>query len=345
MTYCAGWKLGDTVFLIADSAITSPRPPFSRQSSFGQAHRQVRDEHVEEGLLKLAPIGDNAAIAFAGDVGLAQQVLELLIAHWPSFGNDVREVHRVLSATFPLEQVPEVAFLLAWWSDTGPRLAQWESRNGFTELDGQSCAIGSIGNYHRTFTNHALQQLRDLNVPQNDVLPAITALVQSFGIHDDLIEQNVGGAVFGLAVGREGVRWQADTGYLIYSRLGQQPEFVSASVRDNTLVIHSSITQETIAMMNSAAPDLQTWLATWDARITEDNKTDHFSIVVCIRREDRLITVIEREPGRAGPFMRFRFAENQRMLDFTREIGGVLDQPLDQTGDGPPYKLIFLREP
>jgi hypothetical protein len=345
MTYCAGWKIGDAAFLIADSAITRPTPPFSTQSSFGQAHRQVRDEHVEEGLLKVAPIGENAAIAFAGDVGLAQQILELLVAHWPSFGNDLGEVHRVLSATFPLDRAPDVAFLLAWRSDTGPRLSQWESRHGFTVLDGDSCAIGSIGNYHRTLTSHALQQIRNLNVPQEDVLPAITALVQSFGVHDDLIEQNVGGAVFGLAVDSDGVHWQSDTGYLIYSCLVQQPEFVSASVRDNTLVIHSSITRETIAMMNSAAPDLQTWLATWDARIAEDNKTDHFSIVVCIRREDRLITVIEREPGRAGPFMRFRFAEGQRMLDFTKEIGKVLDQPLEPTPDGLPFKLVFLREP
>lgn len=346
MTYCAGWKYGNAVFLIADSAVTRATRPSVGQSSFGQLHRQVREAHVEEGLLKLAPVGNNAAIAYAGNVALAVDILEFLIVNWPVFGGDIDALDRTLTATFgPFNPERKVAFLLAWTSDIGPALAQWESGAGFISRDCDACSIGSIGDFHRDFARNALTQMRQMGVPQEDLLPAMTALVQSFGVHDDLIEYNVGGAVFGLAVGIEGVQWQADTGYLIYSTSGQQPEFVSARVRENALVITSSITRESMAMMNSAVPDWKAWHATWNDRIAKETRVDHFSFVVFIRLEDRLITVVQRIPGQDGPLMRFKFPDGHRLVEMTEALGQVLDAEISQPLKGLPFRLNFLREP
>src|SRR5262245_11587115 len=45
MTYCAGWKYADSVFLLGDAAATKRSPPNTPRSSFGELHAQVRDEH------------------------------------------------------------------------------------------------------------------------------------------------------------------------------------------------------------------------------------------------------------------------------------------------------------
>ena len=74
MTYCAGWKYKDSVYLLADTAATKSVPPAHPRSSFGELHAQVRRAHVEESLLKLVPIADGVAFAFAGDVQLATAI-------------------------------------------------------------------------------------------------------------------------------------------------------------------------------------------------------------------------------------------------------------------------------
>ena len=78
MTYCAGWKYKDTVFLLADSAATKITRPITSHSSFGELHAEVRGEHVEESLLKIVPIGAGTVAAYAGDVQFAANYLSFL---------------------------------------------------------------------------------------------------------------------------------------------------------------------------------------------------------------------------------------------------------------------------
>ena len=96
MTYCAGWKYRDAVFLLADSAVTKSAKPINSHSSFGQLHREVRGEHVEEGLLKLVPLGPGTVAAFAGDVGLATSCLEFLRDALPT-ATSARDLLRALT--------------------------------------------------------------------------------------------------------------------------------------------------------------------------------------------------------------------------------------------------------
>lgn len=349
MTYCAGWIYGDSVLLIGDSAVTGRSNPTIAQSSFGQAHRRVRGEHVEEGLLKLAPIGPSAAAAYAGDVHLATQILEFLIAHWSVFETNLGGLQDALDATFgPFTEAREVAFLLAWWSDAGPRLAKWESRIGFIDQNCEQSSIGSLGDHHRGWMDAAVASLRQISAPHRDVLPAVTALAQSFGVHDDLIEQNIGGAMFGLAISSSGVAWQTDTAYVLYSK--QQalpPDFVTACIRDSGLVVQSSITKLPMALLNSAVPDWRSWLRTWNDRIASERREDHFPVVVFIRKEDRLITVLERVPGRHGPYLRFRFSDisEQLHIEWTQTLDEILDREFVADVPQLPFQLLYLREP
>lgn len=44
MTYCAGWKYSNSVYLFADTAATKNLPATTTHSSFGELHAQVRGE-------------------------------------------------------------------------------------------------------------------------------------------------------------------------------------------------------------------------------------------------------------------------------------------------------------
>jgi hypothetical protein len=82
MTYCAGWKYAGSVFLLGDTFITRPSQPNTLRSSFGELHDEIRGEHVEEALLKLVPIAPGKAVAFAGNVELAHEIISFLKNHY-----------------------------------------------------------------------------------------------------------------------------------------------------------------------------------------------------------------------------------------------------------------------
>jgi hypothetical protein len=287
-------------------------------------------------------------VAYSGDVGRAIDIIDFLMTHWATYNGNVVQLGASLDATFRLvDTAHEVAFLLAWSADDGPHLAKWESSKGFAEGQGDFSSIGSLGSYHVDLTPAWLRRLAEAAVPQEEVLPALTALVQSFGIHDNLIDHHVGGAVVGLTVGPMGPTWQTDTGYLLYSRHGLEPEFISAFVRDNALVVHSSITKEHTAMLTAASGNAQQWLAKWDPQVVAEFGTDHFPIVVFLRREDKLITVLKRDLNRSG-YIKLDRVGDVLNLSMRSDIGlglrEILEQDLESSGNEPPFKVIFLRE-
>src|SRR5262249_6698333 len=113
MTYCAGWKYEDSVFLIADTVATKPSRPSTSHSSFGELHAEVRGEHVEESLLKLVPISPGTTVAFAGDVRLAREVIEFLKDNYKDTIPIERLFSSVTTSLGPFEPTRAVEVLLA----------------------------------------------------------------------------------------------------------------------------------------------------------------------------------------------------------------------------------------
>lgn len=345
MTYCAGWASTNSAFLLADSAITSLSPLRIPTSSFGQPHREVRGENVEEGLLKIARIDSHAAVAFAGDVAMATDIVDYLMAHWKLFCGNMQELDRALKATFgPLDTTPDVEILIAWF-DGEPHLVRWGSRDGIYPPTPGVVDIGSIGNAHRDFAEAALRQALELGIPDSSTLSLLIALTQSYCIHDDMIRQNIGGAVFGVSVCDSGVVWQRDTSYLIYDRHSSHADFVRVGARDDALIVSSSFSNGTLVMMNSAVPDWRSWKRIWSDEMEIFGSYDHFPLACFIRKEDRLITVLDRTPGKDGPYMRFRLDGSTLHLDLTDKLQQVLFHDLEKEELLLPFRLVALHDP
>ena len=69
MTYCIGWKTSSHAFLVADSAITSPRPLTRQRTSFGEQHANENGQTVQERSLKIINYGVAAlALTFSSTI-------------------------------------------------------------------------------------------------------------------------------------------------------------------------------------------------------------------------------------------------------------------------------------
>ena len=61
------YKRNNTVYLYADTAVSSHKEPYIKYNSFGQIQTEHEGFYVEEALLKIVKIRDNFVIAYASD--------------------------------------------------------------------------------------------------------------------------------------------------------------------------------------------------------------------------------------------------------------------------------------
>jgi len=339
MTYCCGWKHGQSVYLIADSAKTSQVESVTPRSSFGESHRAVRDGHVEESLLKLIPISSNAAAAFAGNVAMATEAIAFLAQRWPELALDIPGLFSSLAATLgPFDSSRAIAILLAsTGADSQPHLAHWESGKGLVEADASFAQIGSLDSYHSELTPLFVSDLAARKISEELLLAAMTALVQSYGLHDNLIDQNVGGLIFGLRINNGHVEWQDDTNYVLHNFDLSSLTFISAVARDNAIIVLSSATQDVRAFLNSVSvPSWKDWHSKWDKESVAQIMRGQFRYWVFLRTEDKAITVVRRaDPTKDGRLVKSTDAGNGVVnLAFGQELIGLLQQPLTDLGDG-----------
>lgn len=349
MTYCAGWKHSNSVYLLADSSVTKLDAPSTPTSSFGESHRQVRNENVEEALLKLVPIGTGSAVAYAGDVQLAAHMIEFLRENIHLAENGSALLGKLAASLGPFDTQRPVELLLAIAVQDKPvELIHWDSINTKASVGANYYQIGSLTSYHASLTPEFLARLINGNVPGERALAITIALVQSYGIHDNLIDQNIGGLIFGLRCTDGAIYWQEDTNFVIHNLDLSAITFASAFSRDDAVVVNSSATNDTRIFMHSAnSLSPNEWIEKWRDFIQDKTKSDHYRYWVFIRSPDKCITVVRREdPERAGELVKTTFLGDGKFdLAISEELMNLLRQPLVDLGDGSiPVRLNFRND-
>ncbi len=343
MTYCVGWKYRDAVFLLADTAVTKSARPSTTHSSFGQLHAEVRGEHVEEGLLKLVPLGPGTVAAFAGDVGLATSCLDFLRDALPTATSTsgLLQALTLSLAPFPTDRAVEI--LIAVTDAESCELIHWDTLRGIDPADSDYYQLGSLTSYHADLTPAHLSQLVARNLPTDRMLSVATALVQSYGVHDDLIPMNVGGLVFGVQSRRGVVTWQQDTKFVLYDPAFGFRAIIAAIARDNTLVLSSSINNHTRLLGHpTSMPRADLWSSDWLRDAEAVLTSGHPPLWVFISTAGRVITLIFRtNVANESRYVTFKDLGGGKFdLALSPELMALLQQPLEDRNDGSlPFRL------
>lgn len=350
MTYCAGWKYSSSVYLFADTAATKDSPPTTTHSSFSELHAQVRGEYVEESLLKIVPVSDGIAIAFAGDVQLATSIIEFLSENLEANVSDLRSLLSSVTISFgPFSRDRTVELLLAASGPLGEQqLLCWNTVSGLDTSDSDFYQIGSLESYHSAVTPLLLSILAKGSLAPDRLLSVLTAVVQSYGVHDNLIEQNIGGLIFGLRTEAGRTIWQEDTNYVLYDPQIKNLIWISAFVRDDVVVLNSSQTNDIRCLAHSVSTaSIQAWLNKWQGYVKSHLETDRYRYWVFISTLGKVITVLRRDDFDVeSRYVSLRKSGDGKFdMDISGELMSLLTKPLTDLHDGSlPFRLVFRND-
>lgn len=343
MTYCAGWKYKNAVFLLSDTAATKSVKPQTSYSSFGQLHAEVRGEYVEESLLKLVPLGPGTVTAFAGDVQLATSCLDFLRDNLSIIPvvSDLLDNLSISLGPFPPDR--HVELLLAKTSETGEsQLLHWDSVRGLNLTKSDFYSIGSLTSYHAALTPELVNLLSAGKLDSERMLPVIVAIVQSYGVQDDLMAMNVGGLIFGAQTRFGSISWLPDTNFVLYDPSFSYKEIITAIARDNALVVCSSFTNETRVLAHSTSLSRNIWDEGWRQCVKSDVDSGQTPLWIFLNTISRVITVIFRSDVHVeSKYVCLTNLEEGRFdLGISSGLMELLTQPLaDGNHEGFPFRL------
>lgn len=350
MTYCAGWKYKGCVYLIADTAKTISDKPNLDYSSFGQLHYETKNGYVQESLIKLVPISEGIAIGFAGDVQVALEILALLEDN-AKYAKSTEDVVCLLNGMGPFNPKQEVSFIIASSSDNGNNeLIKWNTAEGIDQTNADFYHIGRLDSYHANRIYSLFEFLTSKNLAADRVLPAIISVFQSYGVHEDLIQMNVGGLITGLRTTHGNITWLEDTNYVIYgSNIDSNLSYISAIVRDNAVIVRSSITNDTRVFYHPANAQPNINNQDWRDRVQDQLNSDRFRHWVFINKDsqNRVITLIIRNDLETeSKYIRLsRSSEGKNSVAMSSKLEGILHRHLhNRNDDSIPFLLNVLND-
>lgn len=345
MTYCAGWKYKDSVYLWADTVAARPLLAARRQTpSLGELQTEAHEDPVEPSSLKLVPVAAGTAVAYTGDVALAATLLDFLREHHDAAASHADLLSQLHSTLGPFSADRPVELLLASSSAEGAaELLRWTTQDGLDTGSADFHQIGSPTPYHAALTPDLLSVMARGELAPDLVLPIIGAIVQARGVRDMSIDLNAEGLIVGLRTVQGAVAWQDDTLIVLYDRAFANRNHVSALVRDNALVAHTSVSDDT-RLFTPAADTARHRPADvdWLRQIKTELNARRFNHQLFISTSERVITVIIRRNHdeesnyvRLGPLREGRFH-----LSFSPEMMALMLQPPRERAEGDvPFRL------
>lgn len=266
MTCSIVWNTGNEILFVADSAQTSSSKHSSSVTTFGEAHVSIKKStgkelYVEESLFKIFQI-EPITFIYAGSVGSSLKISEQLFSNVSQYNTSEDAVSNTLfqlSSFFHLFNLETGASFLiecifAYHFEDRLRIDSYlysmESKKMvFTPDDTREFFM--IGSLDREGTNYLDKTVRVARmIPKHwkadKKLACLLALLQSYGVHDQLLLQSVGGAFAGAYLDKFGAHhWQPDLIYLCHespeNMNGPQSIFrVITLIREGFFMVKSS---------------------------------------------------------------------------------------------------------
>lgn len=350
MTYCAGWKYKNSVCLLADAGAVNYVASAAPTQGDGESPDDVADGHVAASPLRLVALANGVAVAYAGDVELAAQLLAFLHEHQARATSHRELLTRLTSELGPFDAGREVALLLAASSPEGEaELLHWTTTGGLDENAADYHQIGTPTPHHAALTPELRGALAAGELTTERLLPILTAVVQAHGEHVVAKGLQVGDLIFGLRTEHGAITWQDDTHVVIY-----EPEFafsthVSVRARDHAIAAHSAFNNEVSVFAPAAlapTPEDTRRIDAWRRAVHAARDPDRFRHWVFISAGEKVVTlVIRNELERESRLVRVAGINQGKFdLSLSPELTGLLLRPLHNRDQGPVPLHLSVRE-
>lgn len=338
MTYCFGLRYRESVYLLADSAVTRyGAPPSSPVTSFGESSVSTALHSIDEGCLKILRVGADCFVAFAAvDIKRAIDAVAVLRGLY-AVNLSIPELFTKLAANLELSNQLHFEYLIARSGASGPELWHWSTTNPtMTEEVREHKHIGSLATWHADMGRFVAASFNGL--PEDRMLFALAATIQGFGLRDAILAQGVGGVVAALRLGSLGPEWLPDTHYIMGSGDSSTPtQAVSLAFRDDRMIVWSTFNQEfRFFTSGSSESDVLDWLSKRQAQITDEMKTHAARLWVFLGTTGWSVLILDTgTPTADTPVIRIsRKSENVFIFSFHAALKAYLELPLEHRNDG-----------
>jgi hypothetical protein len=341
MTYIAGWKVGGSAYLMGDMAWTGG-PRGYETSSFGQKRGQFQGRGVEEAALKVVPIAPGVALAFAGNVALAENISRFIVDNYDASATAAQIFAAVQNSNGPFDPRAAVEILLAR-APVGapPTLTYWSSVKG---IIAQESVFEDTGSLDPGVKGHARKVFATFRgcTEEEHLLARITGSMQIYGLHNDLMSQGVGGMIWGLRVSQGKTMWQEDTAYVVYEDIGiRDSQFIFGAMRNDIYMVYSSFTKELRYFGHPFLSDkpLDAWRQEAQTKVPHGFCSEfdpaRWRYCSAFALAEKRVAFIRRE-SLDVPSRHFTFAPEARSIVFLPELTGLLQRRLSS-----PKKMGF----
>lgn len=294
MTYCLGWKYNNNLFLLADSAVTKKTSFIVSHSSFGELHQNIEGKNVEESLLKITPISNDSVLTFSGDVILAKSIIEFIKTSYEIHADMNHVLSSINASLGPFRSDKHVAIIVGNYSNEKASLFRWETSFPENVVEGEDIVwTGSLPPAFAQIGPLLIQEFMKGKMPTERMLPIIIPMMQSLGIHNNLIKFGVGGIFVGIQLNENGYQWNKDSFYIVADSDFLQIDYVKSLIRENALVIKSSvgnITRILFDYMNNQPIDK--WINKWKDSVNVELKKGNSCFFCIMNRQFHNVIII-----------------------------------------------------
>lgn len=364
MTYIAGWRFGAHAYLISDTALTlhpqlgqlrEERAPGS-VTSFGESNVSELNQLVCEAVLKTSNLG-HAAVSFCGDVALATSVIRSFAARLREGLDPEQAFRHAVSDNGPFDDPERTTHLIvAIPQQPNPRLivCHLDGDQQIHEIpDHHLVHFGSMAPKYAHTAAHLIGHLKSFAHEPDRFLTGALAILQTYGLHDYLMEHGVGGTFCGLHADTSTVCWQKDILYLLYHGRLPRPtppdepciRMVMSIVRDDVLIVRSNISQSCRYFGHNPVLD-DDWRAKWWDTGCNFASHGRFDFVIVLNTKDRIASVVEmlkhlsaKHLELAPPAPRSKEVGH---IAFSRYLGEIMSQPAPCPVEAMPFRFNFL---
>ena len=349
MTYILGWKNDDNVFLAADSATTAlgttPTTNITH-SSFGEQHTINEREVVEETMLKLCCVNSKAIVAIAGDINRALEIVKTFESALKNYANIKEAFEKAICSCGPYLKDTDVGLIMGCMDKGKTKLYSYNSKRANEVFEHDTFTqLGSIKGVYPTLTEEIVKCFIERKLPGKHMLIAVTAILQSYGIFDKLMNVGVGGVFFGLSINYSGIHWQPDTSYILYSPDFSEKDFITVIARDGILAVDTSINNTNKLFANTVnspfcRPEDLNAIRLKLREFFDTGKSDFY---IWLSKKDRLITVVNANGKYFSQYMKISTNGHGYFdIAFSEKLKKILEVPNRNFDKGLPYRFNWL---